>query len=117
MSPTFVEGDAGIAVLGTPGGSRIISMVLLGILDMADGHEPSSWVSLPRFHHQYLPDVIQYEPGALPDKLRESLELRGHRLKALQKPYGNMQAVYWDLRGNRVKAASDPRGIGSARVE
>jgi len=117
MSPTFVEGDAGVAVLGTPGGSRIISMVLLGILDMAAGQEPSSWVSLPRFHHQYLPDVIQYEPGALPDKLRESLELRGHRLKALQKPYGNMQAVYWDLRANRVKAASDPRGIGSARVE
>jgi gamma-glutamyltranspeptidase/glutathione hydrolase len=58
MSPTFVESDAGVAILGTPGGSRIISMVLLAILDLANGQGPQSWVSLPRFHHQYLPDLI-----------------------------------------------------------
>ncbi|MFQ5644239.1 MAG: gamma-glutamyltransferase, partial [Thiogranum sp.] len=62
MTPTFVESEHGIAILGTPGGSRIITMVLLGILDLEAGNAPQSWVSLPRFHHQYLPDVIQYEP-------------------------------------------------------
>ena len=65
MSPTFVESDKGIAILGTPGGSRIISMVLLAILEMDKTTEPKDWVNLPRYHHQYLPDVIQYETGAL----------------------------------------------------
>jgi gamma-glutamyltranspeptidase/glutathione hydrolase len=117
MSPTFVEGTDGIAILGTPGGSRIITMVLLGILDIADGKRPASWVGLPRFHHQYLPDVVQYEPGALDTPLVELLEKRGHTLKPLGSTYGNMQAIYWDRKTGRVYAASDPRGIGEARVE
>ncbi|MGB1702899.1 MAG: gamma-glutamyltransferase, partial [Cycloclasticus sp.] len=53
MSPTFIETKEYIGVLGTPGGSRIISMVLLGILDAEQGHTPESWVNLPRYHHQY----------------------------------------------------------------
>ena len=116
MSPTFVEHDRGVAVLGTPGGSRIISMVLLGILDLEEGNRPQSWVSLPRFHHQFLPDVIQYEPGAFSPALVKALEAKGHTLKALDNSYGNMQAIYWDYGNKRVEAASDPRGAGSARV-
>jgi len=116
MSPAFVEDADGIAILGTPGGSRIITMVLLGILDIADGKRPASWVELPRFHHQYLPDVVQYEPGAFDASLIESLEKRGHTLKALDSTYGNMQAIYWDRKTGQVYAASDPRGIGEARV-
>lgn len=116
MSPTFVESEHGVAILGTPGGSRIITMVLLGILDLEAGRGPASWVSQPRFHHQYLPDVIQYEPDAFSDDLLEALAARGHRLKLLGSDYGNMQAVYWDYRGNSVEAASDPRGIGRAEV-
>jgi gamma-glutamyltranspeptidase/glutathione hydrolase len=92
-------------------------MVLLGILDLAAGQPPSSWVSLPRFHHQYLPDVIQYEPGAFSAPVQESLQSMGHRLQALEDRYGNMQAVFWAYGENRVEAASDPRGIGAARVE
>jgi len=117
MSPTFVESEAGVAILGTPGGSRIITMVLLGILDLDEGHKPQSWVSLPRFHHQFLPDVIQYEPDALAQTVREALEAKGHKLKPLNNSYGNMQAIYWDYRNNRVEAASDPRGVGSAQVQ
>jgi gamma-glutamyltranspeptidase/glutathione hydrolase len=116
MSPTFVESRNGVALLGTPGGSRIISMVLLAILDMAAGHGPNSWVSLPRFHHQYLPDVIQYEQDALSEPVRTALRARGHRLQALDDRYGNMQALYWGFAANRLEAASDPRGIGAARV-
>jgi len=116
MSPTFVESAEGIAILGTPGGSRIITMVLLAILDLADGQRPASWVELPRFHHQYLPDAVQYEPGAFDAALIEALEKRGHTLKPLDSSYGNMQAIYRDRKTGRVYATSDPRGVGEARV-
>ncbi|MEK7207562.1 MAG: gamma-glutamyltransferase, partial [Pseudomonadota bacterium] len=54
MTPTFLESDDAVVVLGTPGGSRIISMVLLATLEMAHGRGgPKEWVALPRFHHQY----------------------------------------------------------------
>jgi gamma-glutamyltranspeptidase/glutathione hydrolase len=116
MSPTFVEDDRRVAILGTPGGSRIITMVLLGILEMADGKGPAHWVEKPRFHHQYLPDVIQFEPGAFSDSLKQQLTEKGHILKPLERRFGNMQAVLWDKQAGRVEAASDPRGLGFAHV-
>ncbi len=116
MSPSFVETDRGVAILGTPGGSRIITMVLLGILDLEAGGDPVSWVSAPRFHHQYLPDVIQYEPAAFDEQTLKTLAQRGHALKLLSSDYGNMQTVYWDYKTDKVTAASDPRGAGAAEV-
>jgi len=116
MTPVFAEDRSGVAILGTPGGSRIITMVLLGVLDLAAGNQPDSWVSLPRYHHQFLPDVVQYEPGALDGGVSEALAARGHSLQPLDSPYGNMQAIYWDRDGERVFAASDPRGGGESRV-
>ena len=116
MSPTFVESEVGIAILGTPGGSRIITMVLLGILDMADGGLPESWVSRPRFHHQYLPDVVQYEMDAFDTELVDALLSLGHALQAKDSTYGNMQAIYHDRKNGRVFAASDPRGVGMSAV-
>lgn len=116
MSPSFVESGAGVAILGTPGGSRIITMVLLGILEFAHGAAPDAWVARPRFHHQYLPDVLQYEPQALTAETVQALAARGHVLKPLDERYGNMQAVLWDKRKGQVRAASDPRGVGSARL-
>jgi gamma-glutamyltranspeptidase/glutathione hydrolase len=116
MSPTFVESEEGVAILGTPGGSRIITMVLLGILDLADGNGPQSWVGLPRYHHQYLPDVVQFEPGAFDAELQQALRALGHELKPLDSDYGNMQAIYWNRQTGQVIPASDPRGIGDARV-
>lgn len=116
MTPTFVETGRGVAILGTPGGSRIITMVLLAILDFAAGHGPESWVALPRFHHQFLPDEIQHELNALSAEEVLDLEAMGHQLKPLDDTYGNMQAVLWDRVRNRVTAASDPRGVGRAEV-
>ena len=115
MSPTFVESGRGVAVLGTPGGSRIITMVALAILDLAAGNGPAHWVSLPRFHHQYLPDEIQHEPGALAPAVADGLRRRGHRLREVGR-YGNMQALYQERASGRISAASDPRGIGKAVV-
>jgi len=116
MSPTFVENDQQIAILGTPGGSRIITMVLLGILDLAAGNQPESWVSLPRFHHQFLPDRISYEEDALTPEEITALEQRGHILNLRKRRYGNMQAILWDIKNNTVSAASDPRGNGLAEA-
>ncbi|MGJ0484772.1 MAG: gamma-glutamyltransferase [Methylomicrobium sp.] len=116
MTPTFLENDRGIAVLGTPGGSRIISMVMLAALDYAEGHDPSSWVKAPRFHHQYLPDAIQYEPGALSAAEIASLAAKGHQLTGLADRYGDMQAVLWNKKTRQLSAGSDPRGEGLALV-
>jgi len=116
MTPTFIEGPGGVAILGTPGGSRIITMVLLGTLEFAAGKEPAAWVARPRFHHQYLPDVLQFEPGALSVEVQDELTLRGHTLQPAEQPWGNMQAVWWDRKAGRVLAASDPRGEGTAEV-
>ncbi len=118
MTPTFLESRNAIVVLGTPGGSRIISMVLLATLDFAHGRgDVRQWVTRPRFHHQYLPDQVEYEPGAFTEQQLTALRRRGYRFRARTAGYGNMQAVVWYKKEGRVEAASDPRGEGSARVE
>jgi gamma-glutamyltranspeptidase / glutathione hydrolase len=117
MTPTFIETNDAVAVLGTPGGSRIISMVLLATLDFVHGRgSVADWVARPRFHHQYLPDRVQYEPGAFSAETIARLERMGHVLSEVTRGYGNMQAVTWDRAHDRVEAASDPRGEGSAVV-
>ena len=116
MSPTFAEYGDRIAVLGTPGGSRIITMVLLGLLEFYRGTDAQGIVNAPRFHHQYLPDKVFYEPGALPADLLDALQAMGHDLQRLDSDYGNMQVVILDRRGGRAQAASDRRGVGAARV-
>ena len=114
MSPTMVEDSNGIAILGTPGGSRIITMVALAILEMDNSSDPQNWVNLPRYHHQYLPDVIQYEAGALSEDEVKQLKAMGHTLKRQDNAYGNMHAIYFDKNTGRVTAASDKRGVGQA---
>lgn len=116
MSPTFLEDDQRVAILGTPGGSRIITMVLLSALEFAAHKPPLAWVSVPRFHHQYLPDQLTFEPGAFDDRTTAALQAMGHTLKQGSRQYGNMQAILWDRAQNRVTAASDPRGSGLASI-
>jgi gamma-glutamyltranspeptidase/glutathione hydrolase len=124
MSPTFIENDERVAILGTPGGSRIISMVLLGALEFMQGGDAQAVVARPRFHHQYLPDKIQFEASALSDKVRATLQKMGYMLAQKQSPYGdanpvygNMQVIIWERKKQQVEAASDPRGIGAAQVD
>lgn len=117
MTPTMAEGKRGVVLFGTPGGSRIITMVLLGLLEFERGGGAQAMVDLKRFHHQYLPDVVQFEPGALSAEERLGLQRMGYTLKPLHSTYGNMQVVFWDRQHHRVEAASDPRGVGQARVE
>ncbi|MGZ5030927.1 MAG: gamma-glutamyltransferase [Methylobacter sp.] len=114
MTPTFLDDGQHVAALGTPGGSRIISMVLLAALDFAKGHEPDSWVQAPRFHHQFMPDTVEYEKGALTANELLGLAAMGHQLKEARYSYGDMQAVQWDRTTHQLTAASDRRGEGRA---
>lgn len=116
MTPTFLEGSDRIAVLGTPGGSRIISMVLLSTLAFVEGADPATMVGLPRYHHQYLPDVVQHEPGAFSDATRRALAAMGHGFEDVGRRYGDMQVLVRESGSGRTRGASDPRGIGRASV-
>jgi gamma-glutamyltranspeptidase / glutathione hydrolase len=117
MTPTVLRRGSKVGVLGTPGGSRIVSMVLLGTLAFAEQpDDPQAWVSRPRYHHQFLPDVIEHEPGTLGGALAQALRAMGHTLKDAGRAYGNMQAVAWDSATQTMRAASDPRREGAADV-
>jgi gamma-glutamyltranspeptidase/glutathione hydrolase len=115
MTPTFIEKPDGVMVLGTPGGSYIMGMVLLATLDWIDGLQPEDILKKGRYHHQYLPDVLSFEPGAITGEEQETLKKYGHTLRESRQP-GNMQIVTWDYRTGEVKAVSDPRGVGTGVV-
>ncbi len=118
MSPTFVIGPKRTFIVGTPGGSRIISMVLLASLGfMQDETAPADWINAARFHHQFLPDVVQYEAGAFSDEVAADLKQRGHKLKLLKRRYGNMQAIMLDRNSGHITGIADMRGEGSALPE
>jgi len=111
MTPTFVEKPDGLMIVGSPGGSVIMTVVLLSTLDWMDGVAPEEFVKKPRFHHQYMPDTITFEPGALSDEEKQTLQKYGHNLRESRMP-GNAQIVTWDYKSGEVKAVSDPRGVG-----
>lgn len=116
MSPTFLETDDRLAVIGTPGGSRIITMVLLGSLGFYEGKSADEIVNLPRFHHQYLPDHIQYEKGIFDSETIDSLQEKGHELLENSGTWGNMHIVIKNKKTGELSAASDKRGIGKSAV-
>jgi gamma-glutamyltranspeptidase / glutathione hydrolase len=111
MTPTFIEKPDGLMVLGTPGGSFIMGMVLLATLDWMDGTPADEMVKKGRYHHQYLPDTLSFEPGAFSAEEQATLQKYGHSLRESRQP-GNMQIVTWDYKTGVVKAVSDPRGVG-----
>ena len=116
MTPTFLESGRRVAIVGTPGGSRIITMVALAALAFREGASAQEMVAMPRFHHQYLPDVIQLEKNAAAESVLERLRKMGHAFREIEDGYGNMQVVIVDRSGQETEAASDPRGIGRAVV-
>jgi gamma-glutamyltranspeptidase / glutathione hydrolase len=115
-TPTFVESPTGLMIIGSPGGSYIPGMVILGTLDFMDGKSAQQIVSAPRFHHQFSPDVLQFESDAFNAEERKALEDLGHKLREGTRKWGNVQVVTWDYKTGRVEAASDPRGAGVGLV-
>jgi gamma-glutamyltranspeptidase/glutathione hydrolase len=110
MSPTFVFGKDRIGVLGSPGGSTIITQVFEGILAFMQGDSAAQIAAKPRYHHQYLPDVVYAEPNAFDAATSKALQGMGYTIKP-RHPWGFMNVVTWDLRTDKLDAASDPRGI------
>ncbi len=116
MTPTFLETPGRVAILGTPGGSRIPTMVLLASLAFNDSFGAISMVSAMRFHHQYYPDWLQFEPDTFSPSLQKKLQKMGYHLAPLRQYYGDMQAVTWDRKTNFLSAASDPRDTGLSTI-
>ena len=117
MSPSIVIGPERTAVIGSPGGSTIITQVLEGILAFIDGGDAHQVAAHKRFHHQFMPDVVSVEPGTFDATTSEALTRMGYTLKD-RDPWGFMNVVIWDRRGNKLDAASDPRrpdGLGKVQ--
>jgi gamma-glutamyltranspeptidase/glutathione hydrolase len=112
MTPTFIEDEKGVLVVGAPGGSRIVSQVLLAVLDYlrAPTVDLAAIVGAPRYHHQWWPDRVEIEPEGFPAEWRAALEARGHKLQTAKRRWGNMQAVFKSKQTGLAQAASDPRG-------
>jgi gamma-glutamyltranspeptidase/glutathione hydrolase len=115
-TPTFVEGPTGLMIIGSPGGSLIPGMVILGTLNFIEGKSAQEIVAAPRFHHQFSPDELRFETDALTPEERKALEDRGHKLREGTRKWGNVQVVTWDFKTGKVEAASDPRGAGVGLV-
>ncbi|MCW4453995.1 gamma-glutamyltransferase [Flavobacterium sp. MXW15] len=127
MTPTFMDNGEKVVVIGTPGGSRIITMVLLGILGYDAGLDAQQVAALPRYHHQWLPDVISAESGAFSLEVAQQLQAMGHKVdlpgdsaeggRGSSHVWGNLQTVEWDRRSNTLSGGSDPRNpVGSAEA-
>ena len=117
MTPTILRTEDGAALLGSPGGSQIITIVFLASLAWTEGADAETMASNPRFHHQYFPDRIMFEPTALAAEEEEALRDLGHTLVRSRqlRGNGNLQIVTWDRRSGAVDAASDPRVVGEPR--
>ena len=117
MTPTFMESADKVVALGAPGGSKIITQVLLAILAYDAGLDAAQVAALPRFHHQWMPDAISAEAGALDPATVAALKTMGHAVNAGESPWGNLQTVLWNRRGNTLEGGSDPRNpVGSVEV-
>ena len=110
MTPSILEKDGKLfMVVGTPGGSTIITSVFQAILNVVDfGMTMQEAVAAPRFHHQWLPDQVDYEPNAISENVRESLKQKGYILKE-RKPYGRVDGILVNPNGT-YQGGADPRG-------
>ena len=118
MTPSIVVGKDRLAVIGSPGGSTIITQVFEGILAFIDGKNAGEITAQKRIHHQFLPDRIDIEKGSdiAPDVLAK-LKAMGYEINDSES-WGNMNVVVWDKTTNVKTAASDPRNPnGLGKVE
>jgi len=114
MSPTIVETSTGelFMVIGSPGGSTIITTTAQIIMNVVDfGMDIGDAVETPRFHHQWLPDMIQIEDRGFSFETIQALEFRGHDI-FLRSPIGEANCIQID--GGYMFGAADSRRNSSA---
>jgi gamma-glutamyltranspeptidase / glutathione hydrolase len=116
MVPTIVLRNGKLSfVTGSPGGPRIISATLLSVLNWAWlGMGAQQDINAPRFHQQWMPDVVLVEP-AFPEKVAQQLEERGYQLAARRAWIGEIEAIGIDPKTGERLGAPDPRREGVAR--
>ncbi|HLO85369.1 MAG TPA: gamma-glutamyltransferase, partial [Nostocaceae cyanobacterium] len=112
MSPTMItENNRLRLVVGAPGGSTIITQVLQVIVNVLEYKmDVGAAVSVPRIHHQWLPDELRVETWGLDALTLQDLRQRGHKIKETT-PWGNINAIAINQDGT-LEAAADPRGEG-----
>ena len=117
MTPTIVLKDKRpYIVLGSPGGGKIITTVAQIIINVIDfGMGVAEAVDAPRFHHQWMPDKIEFEQGAFRQELVEALEKRGQRCFLRSMEIGEAQVI--GLSDSLICGVSDGRGGGRAVAE
>jgi gamma-glutamyltranspeptidase/glutathione hydrolase len=114
MTPTIIEKEGSLfMVVGSPGGSTIITTVFQVIRNVVDfGMGIYDAVAAPRFHHQWIPDVISYEAGTLDSLVITELQRMGHQLTP-RGTIGRADAILIGADGRRY-AGADPRGDDTA---
>lgn len=115
MTPTIIlkEGSP-FMVVGSPGGGRIITSVFTTIINVIDFKMPlDSAIDKPRFHHQWLPEYLQYEAGAIDEEVLAKLQEKGHQVKQIS-DYGRVEAILVDWKNHTYYGHSDRRGYGAA---
>ncbi len=114
MTPTILTRGGKLAlVVGSPGGSTIITSVLQTIVGIVDyGLDPQQAVAAPRLHHQWLPEYIDVEAGALTPAAQDALRTHGYALHP-RAPWGRIEAVEV-LPNGQLSGGADPRGDDKA---
>jgi gamma-glutamyltranspeptidase / glutathione hydrolase len=116
MTPTIVMKDGKIVfAVGSPGGSTIINTVLQVIINLVDfGMNVQQAIDEPRFHHQWLPDKIAWEPFEFSRDTTEALARMGHIFAEKPEFIGDAHAIAVDPKNDDRLGASDPRRGGVA---